>query len=49
MPGPDRLPHMADVIKKTNPDIFGTQEGKFNQLKELNAKIPGLHLVWNRS
>ena len=38
---PDRLPHMADIIKKTNPDIFGTQEGKFYQLKELNAKIPG--------
>ena len=38
---PDRLPHMADIIKKSNPDIFGTQEGKFYQLKELNAKIPG--------
>ena len=37
---PDRLPHMADIIKKSNPDIFGTQEGKFYQLNELNAEIP---------
>ena len=37
---PDRLPVMAEVISKTNPDIIGTQEGKFYQLKELNKEIP---------
>ena len=37
---PDRLPVMAEVIDKTNPDIIGTQEGKFYQLKELNKEIP---------
>ncbi|MEC9080270.1 MAG: endonuclease/exonuclease/phosphatase family protein [Verrucomicrobiota bacterium] len=37
---PDRLPVMGELINKTNPDIIGTQEGKFYQLKELNKKIP---------
>ncbi|MBC8243806.1 MAG: endonuclease/exonuclease/phosphatase family protein [Verrucomicrobia bacterium] len=37
---PDRLPPMAELIKKNNPDIIGTQEGKFYQLKELSSKIP---------
>ncbi len=37
---PDRLPVMANLIKKNNPDIIGTQEGKFYQLKELNKQIP---------
>ena len=36
---PDRLPVMANLIKKNNPDIIGTQEGKFYQLKELNKQI----------
>lgn len=38
---PDRLPVMAELLKSNNPDIIGTQEGKFYQLKELHAKIPG--------
>jgi len=38
---PDRLPVLAELIKQNNPDIIGTQEGKYYQLKELNAKIPG--------
>ena len=37
---PDRLPVMGELINKTDPDIIGTQEGKFYQLKELNKKIP---------
>ena len=37
---PDRLPVMANLINEKNPDIIGTQEGKFYQLKELNKKIP---------
>ena len=35
---PDRLPVMANLINEKNPDIIGTQEGKFYQLKELNKK-----------
>ncbi|MEE2615359.1 MAG: endonuclease/exonuclease/phosphatase family protein [Verrucomicrobiota bacterium] len=37
---PDRLPVMASLINEKKPDIIGTQEGKFYQIKELNKKIP---------
>ena len=40
---------MAKVIDKTNPDIIGTQEGKFYQLKELNKEtIKQLDIWWVR-
>ena len=37
----DRLPVLAELIKQNNTGIIGTQEGKYYQLKELNAKIQG--------
>lgn len=36
---PDRRPIMAECIKRVNPDIIGTQEGVYGQLKELAADL----------
>lgn len=40
-----RLPHLADLIRFHEFDIFGTQEGYKNQLEELNALLPGYAYV----
>ena len=40
-----RLPHLANVVKFHDFDVFGTQEGFKNQLEELNALLPGYAYV----
>lgn len=37
---PDRRPIMKECVTKADPDIFGTQEGVYYQLKELEHDIP---------
>lgn len=37
---PDRLPIMRDCVHQIAPDIFGTQEGLFHQLKDLAGALP---------
>ena len=36
-----RCPVIADLIRYHDFDIFGTQEGKFHQVKELKNKLRG--------
>jgi endonuclease/exonuclease/phosphatase family metal-dependent hydrolase len=36
----DRRPMMARLIRRHHPDVFGTQEGLYGQLKELQAALP---------
>lgn len=35
-----RLPHIANLINKANLDVFGTQEGLFNQLADMMRALP---------
>ena len=37
---PDRLPVMLDVITRRRPDILGTQEGLYHQLRDLERGLP---------
>jgi endonuclease/exonuclease/phosphatase family metal-dependent hydrolase len=37
---PDRLPVMLDVIRRWRPDILGTQEGLYPQLRDLERGLP---------
>ncbi|MBS1563601.1 MAG: endonuclease/exonuclease/phosphatase family protein, partial [Bacteroidetes bacterium] len=39
-PWQKRYPHIAAIIRETNLDIFGTQEGLFNQLSDLLRALP---------
>ncbi len=40
-----RVPHIAELVKYHEFDVFGTQEGFRNQLDELNALLPGYAYV----
>jgi endonuclease/exonuclease/phosphatase family metal-dependent hydrolase len=37
---PDRRPIMKEVLHQYRPDVMGTQEGVFTQLKELHSDLP---------
>ena len=37
---PERRPVMAETIRKLAPDLIGTQEGLYAQLKDLAADLP---------
>ena len=37
---PDRRPLMRDSIRELSPDLIGTQEGVYHQLKELHFDLP---------
>jgi endonuclease/exonuclease/phosphatase family metal-dependent hydrolase len=37
---PDRLPVMRDCIRESAPDLIGTQEGLYHQLKDLAQALP---------
>jgi endonuclease/exonuclease/phosphatase family metal-dependent hydrolase len=37
---PDRLPVMRDCIRQSTPDLIGTQEGLYHQLKDLSRELP---------
>lgn len=37
---PDRRPLVAEVIRAQKPDLIGTQEGVYHQLKELASDLP---------
>jgi len=37
---PVRRPVMRDAIRRINPDVFGTQEGLYQQLKDLASDLP---------
>jgi endonuclease/exonuclease/phosphatase family metal-dependent hydrolase len=42
---PERRPVMRDCIRHVNPDLFGTQEGLYPQLKDLGAELPGYEWI----
>jgi endonuclease/exonuclease/phosphatase family metal-dependent hydrolase len=42
---PDRRPIMKDCLTKSDPDIFGTQEGVYYQLRELASDLPQYHWI----
>jgi len=37
---PDRRPVMIDCVRRMDPDLMGTQEGVYEQLRELAAGLP---------
>jgi len=37
---PDRLPMIAELIRRRRPDIIGTQEGLYHQLRDLESALP---------
>jgi endonuclease/exonuclease/phosphatase family metal-dependent hydrolase len=37
---PERRPIMVDCLREANPDLIGTQEGVYGQLKDLAADLP---------
>ncbi len=37
---PDRFPVMRDCIRESQPDLIGTQEGLYSQLKDLAGALP---------
>ena len=38
---PDRLPVITELIDRRRPDIIGTQEGLYHQLRDLESSLPG--------
>lgn len=40
VPWPERRPLMVECIRSVNPDVIGTQEGWYAQLKDLAADLP---------
>ena len=42
---PQRRPLMREVIRSTAPDVIGTQEGLYEQLKDLAADLPEFNWV----
>lgn len=40
-----RYPVVADLIRFHDFDIFGTQEGKYDQLQQLKAALPGYNYI----
>lgn len=44
---PMRLPLLSKFYQEMAPDILGTQEGRIDQLKELDELLPGLQLIDN--
>lgn len=42
---PTRRPVMKASIEKIAPDIFGTQEGVFRQMKDMSADLPEYHWI----
>lgn len=37
---PDRLPVISDLIERRRPDIIGTQEGLYHQIRDLETSLP---------
>ncbi len=42
---PQRRPIMAELIRNTAPDVLGTQEGIYLQLKDLHSDLPGYEWI----
>lgn len=42
---PERRPFMQALIERAAPDVFGTQEGLYLQLRELAAGLPGYEWI----
>jgi len=42
---PDRLPVITDLIERRRPDLIGTQEGLYHQLRDLEASLPGYRWI----
>jgi endonuclease/exonuclease/phosphatase family metal-dependent hydrolase len=40
-----RRPLLRDVIKRISPDVLGTQEGLYPQLRDINADLPGYEWI----
>ena len=37
---PDRLPVLTEIIERWHPDVIGTQEGLYQQLIDIEARLP---------
>lgn len=37
---PDRLPVIAEMVERRRPDLIGTQEGLYHQLRDLETSLP---------
>jgi endonuclease/exonuclease/phosphatase family metal-dependent hydrolase len=42
---PERRPHMVALIAREAPDVFGTQEGLYGQLRDLAAGLPNYEWI----
>lgn len=42
---PERRPIMRRVIEREAPDVFGTQEGLYGQLRDMAADLPGYEWI----
>jgi endonuclease/exonuclease/phosphatase family metal-dependent hydrolase len=42
---PQRRPLMQECIRKVSPDLFGTQEGLYPQLKDIAADLPAYNWI----
>ena len=37
---PDRLPAITELVERRRPDVIGTQEGLYHQLRDLESSLP---------
>lgn len=42
---PQRRPLVAECIRQVNPDVIGTQEGLYSQLKDVATDLPGYQWI----
>lgn len=42
---PDRRPVMQHLLEKESPDVFGTQEGLYQQLRDIAADLPAYEWI----
>lgn len=42
---PDRRPVMRHLLEKESPDVFGTQEGLYRQLRDIAADLPAYEWI----
>jgi len=42
---PDRRPVMKHLLEKESPDVFGTQEGLYQQLRDIAADLPAYEWI----
>src|SRR4026207_1265760 len=42
---PDRLPVLAEIIERRHPDVIGTQEGLYQQLVDIEKRLPAYRWI----